>query len=101
MNKHIITLLFASLTALSSLTAQCWNLIWEDEFTGATVNTANWGYDSGAGGWGNNKLQYYTSRVENAAVASGSLKIKALEESYGGSNYTSARMVTRNKISFA
>jgi beta-glucanase (GH16 family) len=101
MNKHIITLLFASLTALSSLTAQCWNLVWEDEFTGTTVNTANWGYDIGAGGWGNNELQYYTSRVENAAVANGSLKIKALEESYSGSNYTSARMVTRNKVSFA
>lgn len=73
-------------------------MVWNDEFDGSAVNTEFWSFETGAGGWGNNELQYY--RKENASVNGGTLIIEARKETYQGSNYTSARMVTRNKKSF-
>ena len=76
-------------------------LIWSDEFdTPGAPDPSKWGYDIGAGGWGNNELQYYTNRLENAAVSNGTLKIVLKAESFSGSNYTSARILTRGKFSF-
>ncbi len=75
-------------------------LIWSDEFdTPGAPNTSKWGYDLGAGGWGNNESQYYTNRTENAIVSNGTLKITAKKESFSGSNYTSARLLTKGKFS--
>ena len=79
------------------------SLIWSDEFnTGTAPEPAKWNYDIGTGssGWGNNELQYYTSRAENVNVSNGTLKIIARKEVYSGSNYTSARLLTRDKFSF-
>ena len=73
--------------------------VWCDEFdyTGLPDNT-KWGYDVGGHGWGNNELQYYTDADEdNAYVDNGVLSINLLKEAFGGSNYTSARLVTKNK----
>jgi len=75
-------------------------LVWSDEFNGSTINTANWGFDLGNGGWGNNELENYTNRPENARIENGSLIIEARRESFGGSAYTSARMKTQGKQSF-
>jgi beta-glucanase (GH16 family) len=77
------------------------SLAWSDEFDtpGAPDNT-KWGYDLGAGGWGNNELQYYTNRPENVVVSAGALKIIAKTESFSGSAYTSARLLTKDKFSF-
>ncbi len=76
-------------------------LVWSDEFdTPGAPDPAKWGYDIGAGGWGNNELQYYTNRLENAQVSTGTLKITLKAESFSGSNYTSARILSKNKFSF-
>ena len=78
-------------------------LVWSDEFdVDGAPNAAKWGYDigTGSGGWGNNELQYYTNRVDNAVVAGGILKIIAKKEVFGGSNYTSARLLSKGKYSF-
>jgi len=76
-------------------------LVWSDEFNvEGAPNSSKWGYDIGAGGWGNNESQYYTSRSENVNISNGTLKIVAKKESYMGSSYTSARMLSRNKFSF-
>ena len=75
-------------------------LVWSDEFNGSTISSANWGFDTGAGGWGNNELENYTNRSENARVSNGSLIIEARRENFGGSLYTSARMKTQGKQSF-
>ena len=76
-------------------------LTWSDEFdTPGAPDPAKWGYDLGAGGWGNNELQYYTNRLENASVSNGTLKIIAKAESFSGSNYTSARILSKGKFSF-
>ena len=75
-------------------------LVWSDEFNGTAISTANWGFDLGGGGWGNNELENYTNRPENARISNGSLIIEARRENFGGSAYTSARMKTQGKQSF-
>jgi beta-glucanase (GH16 family) len=78
-------------------------LVWAEEFdVDGAPNTARWGYDigTGSGGWGNNELQYYTSRPENVIVLNGVLKINAIKEAYNGIAYTSARLLTKDKFSF-
>lgn len=75
--------------------------IWGDEFdVDGAPNSNNWGYDIGAGGWGNNEEQYYTNRPENVIVQNGVLKIRTIKETYSGSPYTSARILTKDKFSF-
>ena len=77
------------------------NLVWSDEFNSAGAPDASkWSYDLGAGGWGNNELQNYTSRVDNSLVDNGTLKINLKREAFGGSAFTSARIITKNKFSF-
>lgn len=76
-------------------------LVIEDNFdTDGAPNSALWSYDIGTGqnGWGNNELQYYTDRPENVSVRNGMLLITARQESYEGSSYTSARLLTKGKF---
>ena len=75
-------------------------LVWSDEFTGSTISSANWGFDLGGGGWGNNELENYTNRSVNARIENGMLVIEARRENFGGNAYTSARMKTQGKQSF-
>jgi beta-glucanase (GH16 family) len=79
---------------------QSWNLVWSDEFDSTVISTSNWTFEYGNSGWGNNELEYYTGREENAKVANGNLMIIAKKESYGGSSYTSARMKSQGLQSF-
>ncbi len=76
-------------------------LKWSDEFdVDGPPDPTKWGYDLGAGGWGNSELQYYTNRTDNSIVSNGTLKITAKTESFNGSPYTSARLLTKDKYSF-
>lgn len=75
--------------------AVSYQLLWSDDFDGNSVNQANWSFETGAGGWGNNEKQYY--QPDNATVADGNLVITAKKQSVGGAPYTSARMITRGK----
>ncbi len=78
-----------------------YKLTWSDEFTGASINNDTWIFEKGNNnGWGNHELENYTERSENAFVSNGNLIIEARQESYNGSNYTSARMVTKGRKSF-
>ena len=79
-------------------------LVWSDEFTGKGLPDAKkWGYDTAMGcpnicGWGNNELQYYTYKnTNNARVENGMLIVEARKEKMGEAQYTSARLVTKNK----
>ena len=77
--------------------------VWSDEFSGSngTVpDPSNWTYDTGAGGWGNNELQNYTTRPDNARVENGVLVIEARRESYNGSTWTSARLKSQGLRTF-
>lgn len=84
------------------------NLVWSDEFD--SLNLANWSFETGGGGWGNNELQYYTGG-QNASIqydgqaASNVLVIEARQEGghncwYGACQYTSTRMITAGKREF-
>lgn len=76
------------------------NIVWNDEFDGTAIKANIWTYDVGGGGWGNNELEYYTSRTNNAFVADGLLHIVARKESFNGASYTSARMKSQGLYSF-
>ncbi|HLP75728.1 MAG TPA: glycoside hydrolase family 16 protein, partial [Candidatus Paceibacterota bacterium] len=81
-----------------------WSLVWSDEFNqpdGSSPDSAKWSYDTGGGGWGNSELEYYTSRTNNVRIEGGKLVIEARQENYLGSNYTSARLKTKGKVSWA
>ncbi len=97
-----VILLATLLPAPKSSAATGWNLVWSDEFNDTSLNTSNWTYETGTGssGWGNNELQYYTGRSENLQVTGGNLVITARKESYGGMDYTSARIKTQDLKSF-
>jgi beta-glucanase (GH16 family) len=84
--------------SVAAAAAQTYQLVWSDEFNGTSVNTANWVFETGAGGWGNAEQQYY--RSQNATVSNGNLVITAKRESFGGAAYTSARMKTQGKKTF-
>lgn len=81
--------------------AQFTQLVWSDEFDGTSINKTNWVFETGNNnGWGNNELEYYTSRADNATLRDGNLLIIAKKENYGGKNYTSARMKTQGLRNF-
>jgi beta-glucanase (GH16 family) len=79
-----------------------WRLTWSDEFDGvaaAAPDASKWGYDVGGNGWGNNELEFYTSRRENSSLDGlGHLVISTLRETYMGRSYTSARLLTKGKF---
>jgi beta-glucanase (GH16 family) len=86
-----------------------WTLVWSDEFDGpkgSAVNSSKWSFDIGGNGWGNSELETYTSRPANSHLKDGRLIIRALKETFAGPdhitrNYTSARLLTKNKFSQA
>ncbi len=85
-----------------------YRLVWRDEFNGASLDTAKWGYQTGIKDiygssvgpdyWGNGELQYYTE--DAVSVADGSLKITATKQQQGDRPFTSGRILTRDKASF-
>lgn len=81
-----------------------WELVWSDEFeqaNGTSPDSTKWGFDVGGDGWGNEQLEFDTSRTNNARIEGGKLVIEAKQENFGGRNYTSARMVSKGKWSKA
>lgn len=115
--KKIIKNSILSLTIISSLVlvscendetqtvATLNNLVMSDEFDiDGAPDSSLWNFELGDGsaqgipGWGNNELQYYTDRTENITVENGVLVITANEESFMGSQYTSARITTQGKF---
>lgn len=77
------------------------NLVWTDEFdSSGAPDVEKWGYDIGGNGWGNQEKQYYTDRSDNVKIEDGLLKIIAKKENYSNSEYTSARLLTKDKFEF-
>jgi beta-glucanase (GH16 family) len=91
-------------------------LAWSDEFdgpAGAPPDPATWGFDLGDGsaiglaGWGNKERQWYTDDLVNVALdGEGHLVITVREAGgdlacyYGPCEYTSARLLTRDRFEF-
>src|SRR5690348_2694952 len=88
-----------------------YRLTWSDEFDGAPGTPADsgiWQAETGGSGWGNQELQYYTDEPVNAALdGAGNLALVVRRVNpelppwrYGGCEYTSARLITRDQVSF-
>lgn len=84
-----------------------WTLTWSDEFDGpdgSGPDPAKWVMETGGSGWGNNELEYYTSRRQNVHLEKGDLVIEAIKEKFTGPGgverpYTSARLKTEARFS--
>lgn len=77
-----------------------YHLAWSDEFNGTTLSDQSWNFETGGSGWGNNELENYTARPQNAFLSAGNLIIEARREDYGTNKYTSARITTKGKREF-
>jgi len=101
------------LTSLStfSLNAQVWQLVWEDDFNGNSIDQSKWVHDIGTGsqygltGWGNSEKQYY--QPQNTTLVNGIAKIEVKQESNGivdswgnSSYYSSSKITTKGKFDF-
>ena len=111
--RNLFAIVFLASAAVSAQTANPqsnrpgWKLVWSDEFNGpdgSPVDGSKWVSELGGNGWGNQELEYYTARPQNATQEGGNLVIKVLQEKYTGSDgvtrdYTSARLKTLGKFS--
>jgi len=114
-NKNIGVSLDNNLAPLSN--PSNWKLVWSDEFNskaGIAPNSSVWGQEVGDGtaignsGWGNSELEYYTDGTNNVATDGlGNLNITTRKADgsllcyYGPCEYTSARLLTRNRFEVA
>lgn len=98
------TMFFWLITFVSfnpSLQAQ--TLLWSDEFNGSSLDQSIWTYAIGDGcaegicGWGNQELQTYTD--QNTSIVNGNLVITARRENVNAKEFTSARLLTKDKLS--
>ena len=71
--------------------AQCWKLVWADEFDGSLLDSSRWNTRIG-NDW--DLLHYNTDRTENIRVEDGVLRLIARRESYMGFDYTAALLHT-------
>ncbi len=74
-----------------------WNLLWNDEFDGPTVDTAAWELLDRKNSF-NNEKQYYLP--EQISIDNGNLRITATNEPFDGKAYRSGRMWTWGEWSY-
>lgn len=74
-----------------------WQLVWSDEFDGATLDTGKWTPDIWPARKVNDEDQAYTARPENLRLDDGMLVIEAHKEDYQGAAYTSGRVHAAGK----
>jgi beta-glucanase (GH16 family) len=80
-----------------------YTLAWSDEFSASSLDLNSWNQETGNGtnGWGNNELEFYTNSTRNCFLSNGNLIIEARKEAINGFNYSSSRITTENKKTFA
>lgn len=106
MQRIILSIIF--LVSYTASFSQNWQLIWEDDFNGSSLDQSKWVYDIGTGsqygmwGWGNGELQYYQS--QNTTLDNGVATITVNEEpaglvdSWGNTSYYSSSKITTKGI---
>ncbi|NTW96526.1 MAG: glycoside hydrolase family 16 protein [Erysipelotrichaceae bacterium] len=76
-----------------------WNLVFEEDFSKQTsLDLTHWTVDVGDHGGGNNEAQYYTAGTHNIIFEDGALQLEGRKEKYKSKEYTSAKIVTKDKI---
>jgi beta-glucanase (GH16 family) len=84
--------------------SQCYNLVWEDEFTGTTLDNTKWFHQTqipAGGNWYNGEMQHYTDRTDNSYVQNGIMRIVAKEETFTDQGYTKQHTSARLNSKFA
>ena len=86
----------------TDLSYEGYDLKWEDQFEGETLNRDDWNVELHDPGWVNNELQSYVDSPENIYIKDGSLVLKPVENvsEDGSVSYTSGRVNTQNKHDF-
>lgn len=77
-------------------------LIWQDEFGDKRISSEYWTHETGDNWW-NGEIQGYTDDSTNSYIENGQLVISAIKTPahvQSIRNYTSARLVTKEKVSF-
>lgn len=77
-----------------------YELVWEDDFDGDTLNRNHWNVEINGSGCGNAELQYYIDDTANVAVRNGNLVLTARVQTYAGKEFTSGRVNTQGKVAF-
>ena len=98
--KKTLLLCGPALLLCCAYAASAQNLVWSDDFTGTDLDLTKWTFDVGGNGFGNQELEYYTSRPENVKVQDGNLVITARREAYSGKQFTSARLKSLGRFAF-
>jgi beta-glucanase (GH16 family) len=107
----VLVTVAAGLTITSPHDAAEAAVVWHDDFdgpAGSGVDATKWSFDTGGSGWGNQELQFYNSGTTNVAKdGQGHLVITARKTPttgtapqcwYGRCQWTSGRILTRNKF---
>lgn len=86
----------------TDLSYEGYNLKWEDQFEGESLNRDDWNVELHDPGWVNNELQSYVDSPENIYLQDGSLVLKPVENMNedGSVSYTSGRINTQHKHDF-
>lgn len=78
-----------------------YTLVWNEEFSGNTLNRNDWNVEIHEPGWVNSELQEYVDSDENIQVKDGKLIITPVKKVNGDKvEYTSGRVSTQNKKTF-
>ena len=90
---------FVALNTAPIFDKNAMKLIYSDEFEGSgDIDNSRWTREVHEAGWTNEEAQSYTDRIENSYLEDGKLVIKAMKESYGNGQYTSARLISKESF---
>lgn len=81
----VLSLLLVSCLLVSSASA-AWQMQWNDEFNGNSLDPSKWDIEVNCWGGGNGEKQCYTNRAENIFVSNGALNLRPVAGTYQGSN---------------
>lgn len=77
-----------------------YEIVWEDNFDGSSLNRDYWNVEINGTGCGNNELQYYIDSEENVSVRDGNLVLTARVQPHEGKDFTSGRITSQGKVAY-
>lgn len=88
-------------TEAPSLSYDGYDLKWQDDFEGTTLNRDDWNVELHEPGWVNQEWQEYVDSEENIYIEDGTLVLKPVKKTVDGKDvYTSGRINTQGKHDF-
>ena len=92
---------FIFILSIISIKSKFTKLVFEEKFSGKSLNTSLWEFDIGnVDGWGNNELEYYRKNSENIFIKDEQLHIVAKVKKIKHLSYTSAKITTKKTFQF-